>query len=72
MADRRHNRKQAVLAIVDNGRGFLTDADGSVEQPESHFGLRLMRDLANHAGGQLVVNSARGQGASVRLTVPLR
>jgi signal transduction histidine kinase len=64
--------RQAILAIVDNGRGFFPDADGGTDRPESHFGLRLMRDLADHAGGHLVVDSTPGKGASVRLTVPLR
>jgi signal transduction histidine kinase len=62
----------AVLTVVDNGRGFSPEAGPDLEQPDSHFGLRLMRDLVDHAGGQLVVTSSPGEGASVRLTVPLR
>jgi two-component system, NarL family, sensor kinase len=62
---------QAVLAVVDNGRGFSSDTSGEHEQ-NSHFGLRLMHDLVDHAGGRLVVLSSPGDGASVRLTVPLR
>ncbi|MDQ6607482.1 MAG: ATP-binding protein [Actinomycetota bacterium] len=62
---------QAILSVVDNGRGFSPEAGGE-RQRESHFGLRLMRDLVDHAGGRLAVVSSPGQGASIRLTVPLR
>jgi two-component system NarL family sensor kinase len=60
---------QAVLRISDNGRGFSPDT-ADPHQP-GHFGLRLMRDLADHAGGRLQVHSTPGAGASVRLEVPL-
>jgi two-component system NarL family sensor kinase len=61
----------AVLSIEDNGRGF-SPGDADDRGQNSHFGLRLMRDLVDHAGGELEVASAPGQGASVRLTVPLQ
>jgi two-component system NarL family sensor kinase len=63
--------KQAVLTVADNGRGFSPDT-GADPKPESHFGLRLMRDLVDHASGRLVVSSSPGDGASIRVTVPLR
>jgi two-component system NarL family sensor kinase len=61
---------QALLTVVDNGRGFSPDAGGQ-RVSQSHFGLRLMRDLVDHAGGWLSVISAPGEGASILLTVPL-
>jgi signal transduction histidine kinase len=64
--------RDAILAVVDNGRGFSPGAERDGEQPESHFGLRLMRDLADHAGGELAVRSSPGDGASVRVKVPVR
>jgi two-component system NarL family sensor kinase len=64
--------EQALLTVVDNGQGFSPDAAHAATRPESHFGLRLMRDLVDHAGGRLVVNSSPGEGTSVRVTVPLR
>lgn len=61
----------AVLYVVDDGRGFSReDPDRSGEN--DHFGLRLMRDLADHAGGTLTVLSSPGHGTLVRLEVPLR
>jgi signal transduction histidine kinase len=63
--------RAAVLCVVDNGRGFCPEeADQSHES--DHFGLRLMRDLADHAGGTLTVLSSPGHGTLVRLEVPLR
>ena len=60
----------AFLSVVDNGRGFSPDA-GAAREQTSHFGLRLMRDLADHAGGRLEVDSSPGHGTSVNLEVPL-
>ncbi len=62
--------RAAVLRVVDNGCGFCPEeADQSHES--DHFGLRLMRDLADHAGGTLTVLSSPGHGTLVRLEVPL-
>jgi two-component system NarL family sensor kinase len=58
-----------VLVVADNGRGFAPDSAEYGE--EGHLGLRLMRDLADHAGGRLAVFSAPGEGTSVRLEVPV-
>jgi two-component system NarL family sensor kinase len=62
---------QAILSVVDNGRGFSPNG-GLEREPDGHFGLRLIRDLVDHAGGRLSVTSAPGEGASIRLAVPLR
>lgn len=63
--------REAVLTVVDDGRGFpATRTAGGA--PPGHFGLRLMHDLADHAGGRLTVRSAPGQGTSIRVTVPVR
>ena len=62
--------RAAVLCVVDDGHGFCPeDTDQSPDRP--HFGLRLMRDLADHAGGTLSVLSSPGHGTLVRLEVPL-
>ncbi|MEA2213231.1 MAG: two-component system, NarL family, sensor kinase [Solirubrobacteraceae bacterium] len=62
---------QAILSVVDNGRGFSTQGEDD-RGPHGHFGLRLIRDLVDHAGGRLAVISAPGDGTSVRVTVSLR
>ena len=51
------------------GPGVIGFAPGD-EVSEGHFGMRLMRDLARDAGGELRVDSAPGAGTSVTLEVP--
>jgi two-component system NarL family sensor kinase len=62
--------RDAVLRVIDNGSGFSPRAAGERAQTD-HFGLRLMRDLADHAGGKLEVVSSPGKGTSLSLEVPL-
>ncbi|HXJ64926.1 MAG TPA: ATP-binding protein, partial [Actinomycetota bacterium] len=58
-----------VLTVEDNGRGFTPDeADRSGER--GHMGLALLAALAEEAGGVLDVDSAPGEGTTVRLEVP--
>jgi signal transduction histidine kinase len=59
-----------VLSVIDDGHGFDV---GDIEAGAwpGHFGLRLMRDLADPAGGALQVQSSPGSGTSVRLDVPV-
>jgi two-component system, NarL family, sensor kinase len=64
-------RGQAVLVLTDNGRGFTSGAPDD-DGRGGHFGLRLMRDLVDHAGGQIDVRSAPGEGTTVHVEVPLR
>jgi signal transduction histidine kinase len=61
---------QAVLSVVDNGLGFSPGV-ANEHEADGHFGLRLMHDLVDHAGGQLEVTSSPGEGTSVRLRAPL-
>lgn len=56
-----------VLRVADQGRGFQPGA-----VPEDHFGLTILRDLAESVGGTLTVTSAPGQGTVVELRVQER
>ena len=64
---RRHGTT-ASLVIADDGRGF----SGEPGSQDGHFGLRLMKDLARDAGGELTVDSTPGRGTTVTLEVPAR
>jgi two-component system, NarL family, sensor kinase len=50
--------------IEDNGRGF-SRSDIGEGQSDGHFGLRLMQDLVDHAGGELEIESVPGRGTSI-------
>lgn len=52
------------FSIHDDGRGF-SHAQADVRVQDRHFGLRLMRDLVDHAGGTLEIASTPGRGTSV-------
>lgn len=56
---------RATLVIEDDGAGFDPErgSDGT------HFGLRLLRDLAREAGGELEIDSAPGRGTRIKLEV---
>ena len=59
------------LAVSDDGVGFDV-AEVLTDPAEGHFGLRVMRDLAAHGGGQLSVSSRPGAGTRWKLEVAPR
>jgi signal transduction histidine kinase len=60
---------RASLAVRDDGRGFDTSA---LNRPDAgHLGLRLLRDLAEDAGGTFDVSSRSGRGTEVHLELPV-
>jgi signal transduction histidine kinase len=59
------------LIIRDNGRGFTAPDVSAARVGAAHYGLRSMAKRAEHLGGHLDVESARGQGTVVRVHVPL-
>ncbi|HEX6737395.1 MAG TPA: sensor histidine kinase, partial [Vicinamibacteria bacterium] len=56
------------LRVRDDGRGLR--ADGA-QDPGRHFGLRGMQERAEELGGRLEVNSIRGLGTEIAVTVPV-
>jgi signal transduction histidine kinase len=73
----RHARPSFALvrAASENGQFILTvrdDGSGFTPRPsdESGYGLRNMRDRARLLGGELSIESERGKGSCVTLTVP--
>ena len=55
------------LTVSDRGPGFCPTA----ERPDGHLGLANMRERAELLGGTFEVQSARGQGTTVVLWLPL-
>lgn len=63
----REDGDRVVLEVADDGAGF--DPEPSAGR-EGHFGLRLLRDLVEDAGGRTDVRSAPGEGTVVRVELP--
>jgi len=57
----------AYLRIEDNGDGF----DAAAVDSSTHFGLQLMRDRVEAAGGRLSITSEPGAGTSITAVVPI-
>jgi signal transduction histidine kinase/ligand-binding sensor domain-containing protein len=58
------------LEVRDDGRGGALERATGASQ--GHFGLTGMRERAAAIGGTLEVGSARGEGTTIRLSVPAR
>jgi two-component system nitrate/nitrite sensor histidine kinase NarX len=56
------------IEVADDGRGFAPDASNDSQ----HFGLRIMRERAEHLGGTFQVESERGKGTHIVVQVPTR
>jgi signal transduction histidine kinase len=56
----------ARLTVTDNGKGF----DAEDGEPEGHYGLTMMRERAQVAGGTFKIRSAPGRGTSVTADFP--
>ena len=54
------------LAIADDGLGFDAGA-----LPAGRYGMKSMRERAEAVGGEFEVRAAPGEGAAVRVSVPL-
>ncbi|BDG61122.1 GAF domain-containing protein [Caldinitratiruptor microaerophilus] len=55
------------VTVRDDGIGF----DPAAVQAAGHFGLGIMRERAEKAGGELTVESEPGAGSEVRVRLPL-
>ena len=62
----RRDGDTAFLEIRDNGVGFDPE-----QASRMGFGLHSLRERATQVGGRLTIDSALGQGTSLRLEVPL-
>jgi signal transduction histidine kinase len=62
------NNEKLEVIVDDDGIGFDPEAQGSRGR---RLGLTSMRDRASSLGGRLIITSSPGNGATVRLEVPL-
>lgn len=60
-----HNNRVAILTVEDDGIGF----DARADMKPGHFGLAGMRERAELAGGSLTIESEKGKGTKVTLTI---
>jgi signal transduction histidine kinase len=64
----RYTEESVTLRVEDFGSGF--DAAALPQDDGSHFGLRGMRERAREMNAELVLDSQRGRGTAVTVTVP--
>lgn len=58
-----------VLDIQDDGAGF--DPAASTNRSEGGFGLQAMRERVGRLGGQLLIESASGEGTTLAVQLPI-
>ncbi len=61
---------QVRLAVKDNGMGFVVPASPTDFAPSGHFGLLGMRERAELIGARLDVQSKRGRGVQLSVSLP--
>jgi signal transduction histidine kinase len=63
--------QMARMRIADDGCGFNTDGGVPTGVHAGRYGLLSMRERAEALGGQLVLDSAPGQGTIITVSLPL-
>ena len=58
-----------VFRVKDNGCGFDPGTLG--DKTGSHVGLRIMKERAQHIGGEIRIDSRPGHGSEITLTLPI-
>lgn len=61
---------QVSVSVEDNGRGF--DAEGFSKGSTRNFGLSIMKERAEAAGGQFSIRSRPGEGTMIQVGLPIR
>lgn len=57
------------VLVQDDGKGFQPGQ--GPDDPDLHFGVKQMRELAQELGGDVTITSAPGAGARVEASIPL-
>lgn len=61
--------REVVLQIKDDGKGFYPETCAGPK--DGHFGLLGIRERAQRLGGSVVIASAPGEGARIRVEIPI-
>ena len=61
------NPNYLIITITDDGKGF----DQENVDKEGHFGLKIMKERADEAGGKLIIQSIAGKGTEIQLKLPI-
>lgn len=69
--DLKRIKKQAIMTIKDNGRGFDPLKANDRASQDSGFGLSGMRERVQSLGGNVEITSKPGSGTEVTVTVPM-
>jgi signal transduction histidine kinase len=62
--------KRVVLVVRDDGIGFRAGSQAGAAQ--GHFGILGMQERMERLGGRISIESATGQGTTLRAEVPLQ
>lgn len=65
----RQSGADLTVSVRDDGCGFEIGPDGP-PRPRGHFGMKMLRDLVEAAGGSTVIRSAPGAGTVVEACLP--
>jgi two-component system sensor histidine kinase DegS len=65
------DERELRLTVRDDGRGFTPPDQPADLTRNGHFGLMGMRERALLYGGKLTIESAPGQGTTIRAVLPL-
>jgi len=60
-----------LLKVADDGQGFAVPDQLDRLVLDGHLGLASLRQRIEHAGGALTIESAPGEGTTVRVTLPV-
>ncbi len=65
------NNGQAVLQVIDDGKGFDPETVGICTDTLRGFGLFSIRERVHFFGGDFTIDSSPGQGSRLRVIVPV-
>ena len=65
------SQRQLIVAVADDGPGFVLERKSSRSASDRGYGLDGMRDRLRRMGGTLTIQAAPGRGVTVRGRLPL-